>query len=638
MSPRRAVRPRPRPRRRARAPRREALSPATVKRQRGEALPDFPRGVGELDWGERGDVLDAWTAVLDGIYAHLPLKRALYGYDVVRAIAHLRKQIPSLNHLQFYRELTFAINRLRDAHTQYFGTRTQTDAVARLPFLVEVYETARGPSYVVSKVSRRMVDDPHFVEGVTIESWNGIPFDRAVDLHAEGETGGRPDARRARALDSLTVRPLDYQVPPDERRVVIGYLDDRKVLREIRFDWRAIYPSRAPITKRRKGTTRGRRAIHEAGEIIRRAKKLMFNPKLWEQERKKGAPRRRKAGAGKWGDVLAARTVHTRLGDFGHLRIWGFDVDDDQGFVNAAIQMIERLPDRGLILDLRNNPGGYIIAAERLLQLFTPQRVLPTKFALRATPMTALMASAPLNRDELGPWSESLLNAASTGEPYSRHVSISSEEECNDVGQRYGGPVVAIVDANTYSAGDLFAAGIVDNRIGPLVCIGAATGAGGANVWSYDDLRDALDGTPAALPALPRGVTLQVAVRRAVRIGPAEGVLIEDAGIPGQPYGMTRRDLFESNVDLMERCTQLLAAQPWSRLAITRRRRTLTLDIANLDQLDLFFDGHPAGPPIRPDSVGPIQVQLPPGTREVEVTGYAEGILRQRRRLPITDR
>jgi hypothetical protein len=123
-----------------------------------------------------------------------------------------------------------------------------------------------------------------------------------------------------------------------------------------------------------------------------------------------------------------------------------------------------------------------------------------------------------------------------------------------------------------------------------------------------------------------------------VRIGPAEGVLIEDAGIPGQPYGMTRRDLFESNVDLMERCAELLAAQPWSRLVITRRRRTLTLDIANLDQLDLFFDGHPAGPPIRPDGVGPIQVQLPPGTREVEVTGYAEGILRQRRRLPITDR
>ncbi len=621
----------------ARARPRETLPAAIVRRQQGsrlaDALRNFPGGVGELDWGERLDVLDAWVTILEGMYAHLPLKRALYGYDVLRALEHLRTQVPALNDLQFYRELTLAINRLRDAHTQYFGTRTQTDAVARLPFLVEAFGSAEAPTYVVSKVARRVVDDPHFGEGATIESWNGIPFDRAVDLHAEGETGGRPDARRARALETLTLRPLDYSVPPDEAWVLIGYRDARNVAREVRFDWRVIYPERAPTAKRARGATRGRRGIHEAGEVVRRAKKLMFNPTLWADERRRAPRGGRSNIAKKYADVLTARTVKTSQGEFGHLRIWSFDVDDDQGFVDAAIALLEPLPDRGLIVDLRENPGGYIIAAERLLQIFTPGRVTPTRFALRATPATAIMASAPFNQQELAPWTDSLPTAASTGEPYSRHLPITSEEQCNDIGQHYGGPVVVVVNANTYSSGDLFTAGIVDNRIGPVVCIGQATGAGGANVWSFDDVRDAMAGTRTPLPALPQGVTLQVAIRRAVRSGDSDGVLIEDAGIPGQPYEMTRRDLFESNAVLMDHCAELLTAQPWSRLVVTRRGRTLALETRNLDHLDVYMNGHPGGPPLLLRGDGTVTLSLPPRTREVEVAGFSDRILRQRRKL-----
>src|SRR5207245_2665350 len=118
----------------------------------------------------------------------------------------------------------------------------------------------------------------------------------------------------------------------------------------------------------------------------------------------------------------------------------------------AATALLRRLPDRGLIIDLRGNPGGFIWAAERLLQLFTPNRVTPTKFALRATPLTSAMSRAVFNQSELAPWAESLATAEQTSEPFSSHLAITAEERCNDVGQRYGGPVVVVVDANTYSS------------------------------------------------------------------------------------------------------------------------------------------------------------------------------------------
>jgi C-terminal processing protease CtpA/Prc len=60
---------------------------------------------------------------------------------------------------------------------------------------------------------------------------------------------------------------------------------------------------------------------------------------------------------------------------------------------------------------------------------------------------------------------------------------------CNDHGQVYGGTVIAVVDATTSSAGDLFAAGFADNEVGTIVSVGRARGAGGANVWRSDVLR-----------------------------------------------------------------------------------------------------------------------------------------------------
>ena len=50
------------------------------------------------------------------------------------------------------------------------------------------------------------------------------------------------------------------------------------------------------------------------------------------------------------------------------------------------------------------------------------------------------------------------------------------------------------------------------------------------------------------LPALANGANFTMAMRRAVRSGDAEGMLIEDTGIAGQSYSMTQRDIFKSNI------------------------------------------------------------------------------------------
>jgi hypothetical protein len=214
-------------------------------------------------------------------------------------------------------------------------------------------------------------------------------------------------------------------------------------------------------------------------------------------------------------------------------------------------------------------------------------------------------------------------------------LPITTVEQCNDLGQHYGGPVVVIVNANTYSSGDLFAAGIVDNHIAPVICIGEATGAGGANVWTSDDLSAAMKAAGFPLPALADGANFTMALRRAVRSGDAEGMLIEDTGIAGQPYSMTQRDIFQSNGDLIDFCGKMLSEQPSTQLQVVRSGRSLKITTAGLDHLDIYADGHPAGPGFPLKGNGTVRVPLPKGSEAIEVVGFSQKVIRQRRRLSL---
>jgi len=330
---------------------------------------------------------------------------------------------------------------------------------------------------------------------------------------------------------------------------------------------------------------------------------------------------------------VAAKAVRTPSGVFGYLRLWSFDLADDDAFVTEVARLLRLLPAEGLIVDLRGNPGGLIWAAERLLQLFTPDQVAPTRFSMLATPLTRAMADAPQNLQELEPWRDSLQDAVATGELYSRAAPITPPDRCNDIGQVYGGPVVAVVDPNTYSAGDLFAAGFYDNQVGLLVTVGEATGAGGANVWEPEQVRDALLGTPFEQAPLPAGIGYTLSVRRATRAGPAEGQAIEDIGVKGhRSYAMTKRDLSSDNQDLRAFCGKLLASLPRTSLvAAATDGNAITLTSVGLDRLDLTVDGHPFGSQGLRD--GTTEVELPGGWALAELAAYDGALLRQRRRL-----
>ena len=142
--------------------------------------------------------------------------------------------------------------------------------------------------------------------------------------------------------------------------------------------------------------------------------------------------------------------------------------------------------------------------------------------------------------------------------PTRRPFPLSDPPAIADGLPRYRGPVVLITDALCYSAADIFAAGLQDNGLGPILGTPAHTGAGGANVWTHELLRLYL---PERLGVLPRGADFRIALRRATRVNAKVGVPLEDLGVEADAlHLLTRRDVEQGNQDLLGAAAGLLAS------------------------------------------------------------------------------
>lgn len=654
-----------------------------------------------LDARTREQLLDILERLLEGAYAHLPLKRARYGFEPVQRVRILRARADELDDAEFRGEVNDLFVQLRDLHT-YVDWSGRKDLVACLPFIVESYDADGATRYVVTRVLLFPADDSAgteapgpaalhaasagaaaFETGVEIVYWNGMSMDDAVRQHGEqSASGGRPDSRRALALTSLTHRPLRFYEKPAEQWVDVGFRPPGAggapggTLQWARFYWRTVDTAivkearrkadrraLAKAARRLKRMTartpataadRERRAINPVAAAIKSAKAMRYATEALSDAAGKaaqpasGAPRtpgipttgrvrhRLVPVATNFRSLLRAARVERAGGrpDLAYLRIFSFDTANPANFFNEVARLLDELPPHGLILDLRDNEGGSIEAAEWLLQLFTPRRIEPVRFAILASDFARAYCSQPQNQDEYGVWCASLQAAVRTGELYSSAEPISNPQDCNDVGQRYGGPVVLVSSATTYSAGDLFCAGFVDNRIGTYVCVDQSTGAGGACVVQYQELFDGANGSTVKLPPLPEGIDIGISFLRATRCGPKLGTAIEDVGVPAdEHYRMTRDDLLASNCDLIAHCIGILERPGATRMSATLSRTRLSISTGGLDRIDVLLDGVPWRTRAVGDR-GAAQFTVPAGTRRIDVDGYRRGELKQHRRLP----
>jgi hypothetical protein len=573
-------------------------------------LEDFLKSVekaGRLSKKERLRIVEQALLLLEMSYVHLPLKRAVHAIDPIQQLKLLKFRLSEIkesrlpSEMQFHRRMLSIFGSARDLHTMYLLPEPYRDQIAYLPFLIEQYFGRDRGGRRVEKflVSRVMASGAGFEPGVEVLYWNGVPIRRAIEINGETQAGSNLEARFARGLDNLTIRPLDSSLPPDEMWVDLTYKNHAGEVSTHRQDWLVYRAGEIDLPSfAAKDSNKKRAAIDIKKMRINEVKRTLYAPT----------------------EIRALKSIKNTLyaeirsvggQDYGYIRLFSFDVSDPEKFVEQFVELItsDEFPQNGLILDVRGNGGGKIRAGERLLQLFTPNRIKPELFEFINTPLNLEICRLAPKNWNLQRWVDSIAEAVLTGATYSSGFPLNSEKSCNDIGQVYYGPVILVTDALSYSTTDIFAAGFQDNEIGEILGTSENTGAGGANVWWYEDLKNAFgNSSRSPFRPLPKGADMLIAVRRSIRVGQHAGRPLEELGIaPDHRHFITRRDILQSNEDLIAKAASLLEKKPVYSLSVkpftSKGQRGVKIDATSkipepgksgeISRLDIYLDGRP---------------------------------------------
>jgi hypothetical protein len=164
--------------------------------------------------------------------------------------------------------------------------------------------------------------------------------------------------------------------------------------------------------------------------------------------------------------------------------------------------------------------------------------------------------------------------------------------------QVYQGQVVVIVDANCYSAAEMFVAGMQDHGLARIVGTDTQTGGGGGVVWSDDRIaKECRDPEMRKrLAPLPGGASFEVAVLRTTRTGEHAGVPVEDMGVvvpEDDVHPLTRDDVLHGNKDLRSAAIEVLASSPRATVRATFAGGAFTITTRGVDRVDAWVHGVP---------------------------------------------
>ena len=543
-------------------------------------VPDFLVGAGTLTLAERRLIVEQALVLLEQNYVHLPLKVAMHAVNPVQRLRLLRTQLSRQTaqtmgpEWLFHREMASIFMSVRDLHTNYLLPKPFAGKVAYLPFVLEKATEADGEHYLVTSVVTGFTA-PGFGLGVEVTHWNGVPIGTAVEINGLRLAGSNRAASLARGLDSLTIRPLIMQLPPEEDWIDVTYVTADGSTAETRVAWE-VATNLPPSTDLDEVSPASlANALDLDADERDRARKQLYHPdvvRLENEQTEAGQlPEPQAVGAADVAttmpSVFRARTVTTSHGTFGQIRIFTFSVQDPVAFRDEFARLISLLPQNGLIVDVRGNGGGHLYASEFTLQTLTPREIVPEPVQFIATPLNLALCQRHQDGAEgidLGPWFASLdqsVEIGATSPPPSRSPrrTAPTRSARRTTGRRCWSPTPGATPPPTSSP----PLGRPRDRSHPR------RRRPDGRRWRErvdPSAADAAGRRPGQQPTspyaqLPKGANMRVAIRRGLRVGALSGTPVEDLGVaPTVQHAMTKADILSGNVDLLDKAGEIRPA------------------------------------------------------------------------------
>jgi C-terminal processing protease CtpA/Prc len=538
--------------------------------------------------GERETLIDQLMLCLRSFYVHQPMKWAKHSVDPVHALTALRRTCGALGDLEFHTAIAHIFKSLRDIHTAYILPKPYSSSVWFLPFNLGAYRDDGTRRIVVDRTVSSF-PEASFCRGAEILTWNDQDIERVVHAMGREESGSNHEAQFALGLRMMTIRWLGGSIPPSSHWVTIGYLDPitpgddeaKRSYREIRLSWRRLL-----MQARQDGASQWEIPLqaalllekdiksNKAGSSARRKPRrplcvdrhgLMLNILSERLFRDDSDPSVQPPTEVRSGDTIEPvetslpqiftpqrRVLSTDTGPmkFGYLGIAHFLIDE-QSFVPEFMRLLKVLPSDQLVIDLRSNAGGNPLCAELVMQFLADRKITPLPFEFLATPEASVWLNGAECDPDFARWGELVSNSVANGFMFSPSRTLTDPAKANKDGRVYKGSVALLVNAITYSTGDIFAALFKDHQVGPIIGEAEVTGGGGADMIDHTDIV-AFAPKGAGFRKLPHGARMHLAIRRFLRVGASAGMPVEEAGVRvDYVHQPTIHDFLYNDRDLM---------------------------------------------------------------------------------------
>jgi hypothetical protein len=375
-----------------------------------EASPGTTRSQREL-------ILRQARILLTQLYPHLPFKIKKHKIDHPAALLdRVQQEIDKLNETQFHASVMHVFASMRDAHTVYGAPPPFRGAVAFLPFQMRYWQFGKHPRFLVTRVMHSPLDDGFegalFGPGAEILQWGDLPIEEHVKRVGGSASAANVDAMYTRGALNCTLRPLTFSKYPfvyELPETWVVYVpegadsDDLGAIRTIKLPWGFLqgFTSKIGFPNSVFSMSPLNRELNLSNQYIhycddeRKEQDLRALNDLTQVSQLPNTFEFQLSVARRRYELIDFNSIWPSLPGrkFGYLRIRQFgDGSDDREATARILTEFRRIlkimdahaPD-GLVLDLRSNHGGDVIAAERMLQMLTAERIAPEPFHLANT-------------------------------------------------------------------------------------------------------------------------------------------------------------------------------------------------------------------------------------------------------------
>ncbi|MFD2178178.1 S41 family peptidase [Veronia pacifica] len=552
---------------------------------------------------EKVELFDQASLLINDIYVNKEQKNNYYGVsptyaghvDPDEAMAKIKAKLADLSTEEFYKELHLTFASQRDLHLTYVFPFPYRAFTSFLPLTMTRME---GNEVRISTLSDQYLTGDYLngqlapSVGDVLVAYNGKTVEQILKEKQTVAQGSNNYGGFVRALSLLTRAPQSTKLAPEQNEAVLTLKREATgETYDVTLPWLVTWDDAALAAA-------PQNAVADIPTVADLAiAKDSYQEKVNKLNKQFGMQQASYFDLNPTGEPILNWAIIPKDGKkVGYMKLDSFvPVNGPEKMIGELINLIHyKMADTdSLIIDVRDNPGGYILIADIMSQMFIPGKAEVGDFKIVNSdvnkPIVDFLAQYDLNVD------------MSNGGKYSNLFQFTSDEVANSIGQLYYNPVAVLSNAKSYSAGDMFTCAMQDNGAAVVYGEDPQTGAGGANVFRHDFLSSVIGGD---FKPLPDSSNITVSWGQALREKYYKNNLIEDYGCTASvDVSLEPMDLKTGNKGQFDKIMTDLLSKPAPRsyykingnndrvLPMPKQAPSLSLQVKNVEHVALYVNG-----------------------------------------------